>query len=134
VPGRLPLPLVGRHRLGQQPLGLALEDRVGTQAEGVRDAEPLAHVVHVRHAEGAVAPEVEGYVGPGPAQAGHQVGQVVLGAQGGMDVARPQRQHDELVRWRGGSSKEAMNWSMNMSRRRWRDWMEMAFSKRDRVG
>jgi hypothetical protein len=50
-----------------------------------------------RHAEAAVAADVEDYGGPDTAQAGHEVGQVVVGPQGGMNVAGPQGQHDELV-------------------------------------
>jgi hypothetical protein len=51
----------------------------------------------IDHAEAAAAAEVQGHVGPGPAHAGHQVGQVVVGPQGRVDVARPQGQQDELV-------------------------------------
>src|SRR5262245_13516422 len=69
----------------------------GAEAERVEDAEPLAHVVHGRHAEAAVAAEVQDHVRPRLAQAGYQVNQVVIGPQGGMDVAEPQGQHDELV-------------------------------------
>jgi hypothetical protein len=97
LPRRLPLPLVGGNRLGQQALGQALQDRVGAEAEGVGDAQPLADLVHGRGAEAAVAAEVQGHVRPGLAQASHQVFQVVVGPKGGRHVARPQGQQDELV-------------------------------------
>jgi hypothetical protein len=40
---------------------------------------------------------VQDLIGPGSAQADHQVGRVVIRSQGGMDVPWPQGQHDELV-------------------------------------
>ena len=60
----MPLSLVSRHRIGQQLLGLPLQDRVGAEAERVPNAEPFARFVQGRHAEAAIATEVQDYIRP----------------------------------------------------------------------
>jgi hypothetical protein len=49
--------------LAEQGLGRALQDRVGTEAEGVRDPEPLAHFVPGWHGEATIAAQVQNHVG-----------------------------------------------------------------------
>ncbi|HKI31791.1 MAG TPA: hypothetical protein VKA46_07975 [Gemmataceae bacterium] len=99
------LSLVACHRLGQQALGLPLNDRVGGEAKRVIDAEPFAHVVQVRYAEGAVASKMQDHVGPNLAQAGYQVGHIVIGPQRGVGTAVPQGEHHELVVVRTGDDQ-----------------------------
>src|SRR5205807_471110 len=77
----------------------------GGEAKRVDDADPFAHVVHGRYAEGTVASKMQDHVGPNPAQAGHQVGHIVIGPQGGVGTAVPQGEHHELVVVRAGDDQ-----------------------------
>jgi hypothetical protein len=60
-------------------------------------ARPLADLVHARHAIAAVTTEVGDDVGPKLPLTGHQIDKALAGPQGRVDIARPQRQHDELA-------------------------------------
>jgi hypothetical protein len=85
--------------LAEQGLGRALQDRVGTEAEGVRDPEPLAHFVPGWHAEATIAAQVQNHVG-GRASGdqledgiGTQRVVVVLVPVAGQDAEDPRAEH-----------------------------------------
>src|SRR5262249_40213014 len=81
-----PLRFFGRFELRDslidQGFADSLEDRVGADAEGVIEAEALAHRVHPRHAAAGIAANMDVHARPGSAQSMHEILEISVGAKG----------------------------------------------------
>src|SRR5262249_25690643 len=83
--------------LFEQRFAEFFENAVGSYAKGVIDTEPLANAIHPRHAITSIAANVDVHARPGLTQAPDQILQIVVGPQGRMHGARPQREDDRLI-------------------------------------
>ena len=99
-----PLFLAGAFILGDRPVEQGLRHRlqslVGAEAEGVRQAVFLADFVHPRHAEAAVAADVDREVVAGSSQPIDHELQVIIRAVRGVHRAGPQGGVEHVLRGR----------------------------------